>query len=1636
MSTNRFMLAGLANNTTGQIIYSLDGANWNVDISGTIFNGDNKSCNSIAWNGTLWIAGGVGSTYTMAKSSDGLYWTPTGLDVSNNNLLPVCNRVAWSNVGTTWLAGASSTNKIIYSSNGTTWNNATSANTLLTSCKTFANSNTIILAGGTSSTTGRILSSTNGITWTKTSENLFSASCNTIAWNGSLFVAGGNGTNTLINSTDGNNWSASINGNTIFSQVNTVAWNNSIWLAGGVPLSGGISTIAYSTDGLTWTPGGLNIDGEPIFTTSCNSIAWNNSVWIAGGIGGSTQLYYSLDGITWSISQGSSLIDFSCVSVASRIVLPIFPNQFGVTGPTGNTGPFGFTGYTGPSGVTGPTGFSGPTGYTGPQGLAGTATNTGATGTTGATGPTGQRGQVGNEGPTGPTGLRGAAGTATNTGATGGIGRTGPTGATGMPGAFAGKGDKGDIGPTGATGIQGATGMPGAFAGKGNTGDTGAIGPTGSIGPTGVPGQDGIASNTGATGPTGVTGYTGYTGYTGPSGPTGLPGLAVNTGATGPTGVTGNTGPRGLTGYTGYTGLPGFAVNTGATGPIGPKGFPGSSVNTGATGATGYTGYTGPTGVPGSATLTGATGPTGQRGIQGFTGPAGQAARWQGAWTGTRDYNIGEGVIYEGSAYIFIVEGASGNTGINPPTNPTNWALVSGTGATGDTGPQGDAGTATNTGATGPTGYTGYTGPKGLPGTASNTGATGTSGIIYGFGPIGYTGPIGPRGNTGPTGAKGERGPQGFTGSANGFTGPQGPPGAASNTGATGPTGVTGPRGLLGNTGPRGGQPNWKGGYSGTVNYAVGDGVIIGGQAYIFMVTGPSGNTGINPPTNPDFWALVGTTGATGFTGPIGPTGLNGDATETGATGPTGEAGDTGPQGIPGFSTNTGATGPTGIKGPTGPKGPTGNDGRAANTGATGPTGFEGPTGYTGPAGTNNYILIGNYIEINNNSIELPETRYAISKDFYIYGMYVSGILLPGLLNIMIFGITLSSASVGLQADLKAGFWVQNNDDVNASIYIFYEGVAYVPNIGQNVLLGTKYSVLYDGHLYHWFINDIEVYPTTGDLYTLVVYPSNPPVSPLYFLAGNKANSGFEGRFNSITNLTIIPYGSSVKEFNIIPLTTWVKFPNNNSLIKYQGNPLTEWMTTEEQYQFAHVSGTMASSNTAGSCGIGIYSLLKDQPDFAFILSGGEYILYQQFNNVLAQNACVPTDIYKLEISSSEVRAYVNSILVYSGPLVEGAGKYYKGAFGVTYVDDTITNISFGHSTGLNTASKALTIDSGQETTIFDPNSGLYTIDISYNLIFTNAPIIITTPVNSIGFIKISDISNTIFNVKTYDTIGNPLSLTFNWNAIPSDISSGPPPIPNTTTMDNGIINTNEQAWITVPFTKAFNAVPTVVVTLNDQYGWLTIYNTTTIGFDLLFTNTSPPGGGYPIASVNWTAILKNNEIGSNTFVNYGGGQTTWDGTGTYSQIIIFSENGALGGINFETPPIITATPIDAWAVLFVTEVTNVSFKVITSGYVEYGVIGNVPASFTWTAVLDRGASEGNLVNLKVDYGTVYMYDFIVQVLYNIPFPGTPSVQVTAENSWPYVFLSGISNTEFYIIVVDFYGNPQPGMTVQWRAIL
>jgi hypothetical protein len=187
--------------------------------------------------------------------------------------------VAWN--GTIWVAGGVyGTNRLAYSSDGITWTASTSGNGIFTTkCGALASS--IILP----------LTTTSYVDITALETTLGPASLPTAG-----FVAGGyieyGGTNTLAYSPDGITWTPSVSGNSIFRwNVADIATNGTMWVAVGGNYSGTLNTIAYSYDGIRWLP---SSNGSSIFSVGGVAVAWGSSKWVAGG-SGTNQLAYSTE---------------------------------------------------------------------------------------------------------------------------------------------------------------------------------------------------------------------------------------------------------------------------------------------------------------------------------------------------------------------------------------------------------------------------------------------------------------------------------------------------------------------------------------------------------------------------------------------------------------------------------------------------------------------------------------------------------------------------------------------------------------------------------------------------------------------------------------------------------------------------------------------------------------------------------------------------------------------------------------------------------------------------------------------------------------------------------------------------------------------------------------------------------------------------------------------------------------------------------------------------------------------------------------------------------------------------------------------------------------------------------------------
>lgn len=174
--------------------YSTDGKEWTTysDVA-VLFN---NSCNAIASNGELWVAGGNGSEHRMGFSTDGRIWTPSS---SGNDIFMLCCAIGWN--GSMWVAGGM--NGLAYSQDGMNW----------VKC------------------------------------DIQSFVCLTVAWNGSLWVAGGEGAYRIAYSVDGIHWTFA--DSPFHNSVVCVIWTSEEWFAGGGEIEQ--VNIARSADGIHWT---------------------------------------------------------------------------------------------------------------------------------------------------------------------------------------------------------------------------------------------------------------------------------------------------------------------------------------------------------------------------------------------------------------------------------------------------------------------------------------------------------------------------------------------------------------------------------------------------------------------------------------------------------------------------------------------------------------------------------------------------------------------------------------------------------------------------------------------------------------------------------------------------------------------------------------------------------------------------------------------------------------------------------------------------------------------------------------------------------------------------------------------------------------------------------------------------------------------------------------------------------------------------------------------------------------------------------------------------------------------------------------------------------------------------------------
>ena len=278
-------------NGSTALAISAEGISW-IPVSSSL-----STAYCVAWNGTLWVAGGVG-TVTIVYSSNGVNWT----NASISGLSSV-RSIAWTNGK--WIAVGDGSNIWADSSDGINWTS------YLGGAGGFFTGASYGILGGVggwiAAGNDGLRVSSNGATWSPIGAGLFSVG-RAIQTNGKQFIAVGSGANSLAYSYDGVNWVGL--GLSIFSVSGYgISYGTNSWVAVGQ----GTNSLAVSNDGITWTGLGTNI------FSSGTSVYWNGVAFIATGQGLNT-LATSPDGYNWT-GLGSST--FTTATYGSGGKLPL-----------------------------------------------------------------------------------------------------------------------------------------------------------------------------------------------------------------------------------------------------------------------------------------------------------------------------------------------------------------------------------------------------------------------------------------------------------------------------------------------------------------------------------------------------------------------------------------------------------------------------------------------------------------------------------------------------------------------------------------------------------------------------------------------------------------------------------------------------------------------------------------------------------------------------------------------------------------------------------------------------------------------------------------------------------------------------------------------------------------------------------------------------------------------------------------------------------------------------------------------------------------------------------------------------------------------------------------------------------------
>lgn len=297
------------------LIYSTDGKSW-VGLGNTVFETESTV---VKHNGEIWVAGGhptlISAPYALAYSHDGKIWAGAGMDPSNvwDVSSTIVLDIAYNS--SNWIAVGKNNNsdyQLARSSNGINWttsgmNTFDLSSGFVPHSIAWGDKKWVLFGNNNINSTQNIRYSTveNGegldASW-NVAESGFTGAGNYVQkgfYNGSLWVAVGwnNYLSSITWSTNAIAWNLITAPGTygdFAGKGSDVFYNGKLWVAVGTS-AGSNTSMAYSSDGKIWS-----LIASP--THDIHSVTYGalSGPWVIGSqSNGAAEFYYSDDGITW-----------------------------------------------------------------------------------------------------------------------------------------------------------------------------------------------------------------------------------------------------------------------------------------------------------------------------------------------------------------------------------------------------------------------------------------------------------------------------------------------------------------------------------------------------------------------------------------------------------------------------------------------------------------------------------------------------------------------------------------------------------------------------------------------------------------------------------------------------------------------------------------------------------------------------------------------------------------------------------------------------------------------------------------------------------------------------------------------------------------------------------------------------------------------------------------------------------------------------------------------------------------------------------------------------------------------------------------------------------------------------------------